>query len=123
MIPLRDARQPVASQVDADAERLAGAWRVVEGAGVVPGMAVEIGPDRFIVAGSAQPLVSEGRGRFRVGDRALWVHWLDADARTAALGDPEGGWWMILDREGRPGERLAAARTILEWYGYRLSGA
>ncbi|MFD1341749.1 lipocalin [Litorisediminicola beolgyonensis] len=123
MIPVRDASQPVASQVDADAARLEGNWRVVEGAGVVPGMAVEIGPESFSVAGVAQSLVSEGRGRFRVGGRALWVHWLDADARTAALGDPEGGWWMILDREGRPGERLAAARTILDWYGYQRPGA
>ncbi|NIY99674.1 lipocalin, partial [Salipiger sp. HF18] len=26
----------------------------------------------------------------------------------------------IMDRTGRPGERLTAAREILEWYGYDL---
>lgn len=53
------------------------------------------------------------------------MHWLDDDNRTAALGDPGGARVWIMDRTGTPRERLAAARSILAWYGYdlgRLSG-
>ncbi|ETX29117.1 lipocalin [Roseivivax isoporae LMG 25204] len=116
--PLRQDGAPVAAQVDADAARLQGDWVVVAGAGVPQGAAVRFLPGAVEIAGTRHPLVETGPGRFSAGGRALWVHWLDADARTAALGDPEGGWVFVIDRTGAPGERLAAARTILDWYGY-----
>ncbi|MHA6344041.1 lipocalin [Roseivivax sp. CAU 1761] len=117
---LRDPAAPVAAQVDAGPERLAGEWRVVQGAGLPPGAALRFAPGRVTIAGTEHALDTLGPGRFAVAGRPLWVHWLDADARTAALGDPGGAWVFVIDREGRPGERLAAARTILDWYGYDL---
>jgi apolipoprotein D and lipocalin family protein len=57
----------------------------------------------------------------RLGGAPLWVHWLDFDNRTAALGAPDGSRVWIMDRSGAPAERLSAAREILDWYGYDLS--
>ena len=37
------------------------------------------------------------------------------------LGDPNGTRVWIMDRTGRPGDRLRPAQEILEWYGYDLS--
>ncbi|SLN27766.1 hypothetical protein ROJ8625_01152 [Roseivivax jejudonensis] len=118
---LRDPSAPVGAQVDADQGRLIGRWVVVEGAGVPPGAPVEFAPGRMRIAGQAYDLVETGPGRFAVGGRPLWVHWLDADTRTVALGDPGGGWAFVLDRTGQPGERLVAAEEILDWYGYDLA--
>ncbi len=120
-IPLRNPTAPVASQADVTAERLAGDWVVVQGAGIAPGTRLGIGAGRVRLGGVALPLVDEGQGRFRMGDEVIWVHWLDFDNRTAALGAPGGGRVWIMDRSGRPAERLRAARDILDWYGYDLS--
>jgi apolipoprotein D and lipocalin family protein len=65
-------------------------------------------------------LTYAGRGRFLWSREDLWVHWLDADNRTAAVGNPTGQWFAILDRTGKPGERRRAAREVLEWYGYAV---
>jgi apolipoprotein D and lipocalin family protein len=117
---LRDASAPVGAQVDVTAARLSGEWQVVQGRGVPPGARVSFSPDTLTVAGQSYPLTEEAPGRFRAGGRALWVHWLDADARTAAMGDPDGAWVFVIDRTGAPGERLDAALSILDWYGYAL---
>ena len=51
----------------------------------------------------------------------IWVLWMDFDRRTVALGDPDGSFVAILDRSSTGGEdRIAAAREILDWYGYDL---
>ncbi|KUF11694.1 lipocalin [Pseudoponticoccus marisrubri] len=119
-IGLRNPTAPVASQADATLARLAGDWIVLQGGAVAPGTRLRIGPEGLRLNGVTLPLVDEGQGRFRLGETRLWVHWLDADNRTAALGDPDGGRVWIMDRTGRPGERLRAAREILDWYGYDL---
>jgi apolipoprotein D and lipocalin family protein len=119
----RDPDVPVASQVDVTAARLQGAWRVVESSRLAPGAQLVFGAGTLQTAGAVQPLQALGQGRFRLPDGPLWVHWMDADGRTAAIGDPRAGWFAILDRRGDPGDRLAAAREILQWYGYDLAQA
>ena len=118
---LRDPAAPVGAQVDVTAERLYGEWQVVEGAGVPPGAAVTIAPGRIVIAGKRADFAQVAPGRFTADGAPLWVHWLDSDARTVAMGDPEGSMVFVLDRTGAPGERLAAARDILDWYGYDLA--
>lgn len=120
-IPLRNPTARVASQVDADLSRLDGEWIVVKGAGIAPGAKLGFSRGTLAVNGVVLPLVDKGQGRLDLNGDALWVHWLDADNRTAALGDPGGGRVWIMDRTGRPGERLRAAQDILKWYGYDLS--
>ena len=119
--PLRQSGAPVGAQIDVTAARLEGEWQVVRGAGVPPGAAVRFAPGRMRIAGTDHAVEEVAPGRFTVAGRPLWVHWLDADGRTAAMGDPGGAWVFVLDRTGRPGERLAAAEEILDWYGYDLT--
>ncbi|WP_323768944.1 lipocalin family protein [Antarctobacter sp.] len=120
-LPLRNPTAPVASQTDATLGRLAGDWRIVQAAGIAPGSQLRFGADQAVLAGQAVPMSDQGRGRLLLGDSPVWVYWIDADNRTAAVGDPDGRRVWIMDRTGRPGERLKIAREILEWYGYDLS--
>ncbi|SDG39524.1 lipocalin family protein [Alloyangia pacifica] len=120
-LPLRNPTAPVGSQADAGLARLQGGWIVTEGAGMTPGARIEISAAEMRVAGVALPLQEETPGRLRVGGESLWVHWIDADNRTAVIGAPGGGRVWIMDRRGNPGERRAAAHEILDWYGYDLS--
>lgn len=117
-MPLRDPDAPVASQVDAGLTRLEGDWIVVEGNGLRSGARVSVGSGVMSIDGAPFPVTDAGMGRLRVAGQPLWVHWIDADNRTAALGDPTGQRVWIMDRSGQPGERLHAAREILDWYGY-----
>ena len=120
-IPLRNPTYPVASQSDVTDARLAGDWTVIEAAGVAPGTRVRVTEGSLSLDGEVSPLSRLAPGRYDTGARQLWVHWIDADNRTAAVGDPAGSQVWIMDRGGAPGERLGAARTILEWYGYDLA--
>ncbi len=120
-IPVRNPTSLVASQSDANLARLAGDWRIVSAAGMPAGATVRFGADRAEMNGVVLSLTALGPGRIALGDEEIWVHWLDADNRTAALGEPGGKRVWIMDRTGQPGERLAAARKILDWYGYDLS--
>lgn len=71
-----------------------------------------------------------GPGRFEeVGGKAfggaeIWVLWMDADNRTAAIGTPNGRFGWIMDRKASGGaDRIRAAGEIMEWMGYDLSKA
>lgn len=65
-----------------------------------------------------------GRGQFSVtmpsGERrAFWVLWVDEGFRTAVLGNPDGTFGWIVDRSRTGGgDRIAAAREILDFNGY-----
>lgn len=120
-LPLRNPTAPVGSQVDATLTRLAGNWRVVQGAGIAPGTRLSFGASQAVLPQGAVAVSDAGRGRLRLGSDILWIYWIDADSRTAALGDPDGRRVWIMDRTGRPGDRLRAAREILSWYGYDLT--
>lgn len=120
-IPVRNPTAPIASQVDARLARLNGDWVVVQGAGLQAGSQLRFGASTMLLDGVSLPVADKGQGRLDLAGEALWIHWLDVDNRTAALGDPEGSRVWIMDRTGRPGERMRAARETLAWYGYDLS--
>ncbi|MEO0865588.1 MAG: lipocalin, partial [Pseudomonadota bacterium] len=67
-----------------------------------------------------------GRYEFRADAggamRDLVVIWIDDDFRTAAIGEPAGGFAWVLDRNPTGGaDRIAAARDVLEFSGFDLS--
>jgi apolipoprotein D and lipocalin family protein len=62
------------------------------------------------------------------GDQALlpaaeiWVLWMDFDDRTAAIGTPSGRFGWIMDKNTTGGgDRITAARDIMEWFGYNMA--
>ncbi len=118
---LRTADAPLASQSDATIDRLDGRWIVVEGVGINHGFNLNFSGSRVRIDNEEKSVTSLGEGRFLFGEDPVWVHWLDVNNRTAAMGDPNGTRVWIMDRTGAPGDRLKAAREILEWYGYDLS--
>lgn len=153
---LRDAKAPIASQVDVTSARLAGTWAVRVAWPGEPGLlppfpggepkAHELRivaqgntlglngnravPDRdpIAIAPFETALAPLGQGRFRetggtvLGGADLWVLWMDADNRTAAIGTPDGTFGWIMDRRSSGGDdRIRAAREIMEWRGYDLS--
>ncbi|MEQ6248549.1 lipocalin [Sulfitobacter sp. HNIBRBA3233] len=69
-----------------------------------------VGPGQYIVR------MPDGR------QRAIWVLWVDEGFRTAVLGNPDGTFAWIIDR-GRTGgaDRIAAAREILDFNGYKTT--
>ncbi|MCT4556093.1 MAG: lipocalin family protein [Pelagimonas sp.] len=117
---LRDQSAPVASQVNVTAARLTGTWYVTSGAGILPGQVLKFTENSLSINGKTTLFKQLGPGRFRFLGREIWVHWMDADNRTAALGAPNGEMFWIMDRGDASGDRLRAAREILEWYGYDL---
>ncbi len=115
----RAADAPISSQVDVTPARLAGDWHVRLG----PVLGPVAAGDRLRL----RDLRATGPGRFETSQgplagQTLWVLWLDADNRTAALGSPDGRIALILDRAPSGGaDRIAAARDIMQWQGYDLS--
>ncbi len=72
-------------------------------------------------------LSASGNGRFRetggkvFAGKAVWVLWMDADNRTAAIGTPGGEFGWIMDRRATGGQdRLKAASEIMQWMGYDM---
>ena len=52
----------------------------------------------------------------------LWVMWMDFDSRTAAIGTPSGEFGWIMDKNPKGGgDRITAARDIMDWFGYDVS--
>ncbi|SLN23345.1 lipocalin/fatty acid-binding family protein [Pseudooctadecabacter jejudonensis] len=145
---LRNPTAPFASQVDVTAQDLDGSWRVRQSVGnfLATGMLVNFGvrDDQLILSpippadglapGDLPFFISfafdqVGPGRWAGSslldstepDTFFWVLWMDFDRRTVALGDPDGTFVAILDRSATGGtDRIAAAREILDWYGYDL---
>jgi apolipoprotein D and lipocalin family protein len=68
------------------------------------------------VSGMAEPV---GPGRLRIrGQEDWWILWVDTGYRTLAIGTPSGRFGFILDRGAIPGDRLEAAREVLDFNGY-----
>lgn len=140
----RDTDQPLSVTTRQDAARLAGEWHV---RAATPGDAALIavtyrpdGPEAFALtrrvcndSGACDirrrlyPATPLGQNRWSLGntggaDWQIWVVWVDADYRTAAIGTPDGGFGWVLDRAATGGEdRVTAARDILEFNGYQTS--
>ena len=76
----------------------------------ISGQAELVGPGRLSVRLEGVPFAAP-----------LWVLWVDADYRTAVLGQPSGRTGWILNRDPDiPADRLRAAREILDFNGYDL---
>ncbi len=146
---LRDTSVPIASTTRFDADRFAGSWRVVArlaapgdisaqaperfdftatdgGFAVLHYIGVCSGPDcAFQKEETAARVSGPGRLRMKLDGKQveLWLLWVDADYRTAAIGTPSGafGWIMEKGSKTTPPDRLAAAKDILDWMGYDLS--
>ena len=136
----RDTAKPMYSNAQLDGRRLVGSW--VQVAGFGPQKAV-CKPGGVVISDTSaglkvayrlcqsgvdmrgaglMPLA--GPGRFAVANQPgpWWVLWVDVDYRTLVIGTPSGQLGFILNRDGAlPGDRLAAAREILEWNGYDLT--
>ncbi|TMV12705.1 lipocalin [Arenibacterium halophilum] len=138
--PYRDAAAPIAATTRFEPARMAGRWDVValfaegdvaapppvtyawdaaaEHLVVVPeadGPQARFAPLRVVAPGRLRPL-----GRDGVDDE-IWVLWSDADYRTVVLSNRAGSFGQILNRGALAPDRLAAAREILDWYGFDLS--
>ncbi len=136
---LRVPSDPIYSNASFDQMRLAGSWKQVATFAAKPGCSAGratfakgpagtlTGQAQLCVAGRDQiwsgAVTPAGPGRFTIGDgEAWWVLWDDADNRTLVIGTPSGAFGFILDRNAPiPGDRLMAAREILDFNGYDLA--
>ena len=120
---LRDVSAPFGATTRFDPAAFAGTWyevaRFREGPVARRDYAYDGG--RITSGGEAYTVAAPGRMRAADGSET-WVLWADEGHRTAVLGQPDGAETVILDRAKVPAaDRLAAARAILEWYGYDMT--
>jgi apolipoprotein D and lipocalin family protein len=145
---LRDPSAQIASQTNVTADRMAGRWVIRQRfatqsgpLGVVtfstlPDGALQMAQTRQTCGvdpcGNDQAVVlieSTGPGRWMAVDapdafprEEIWVMWMDFDSRTAAIGTPNGDFGWIMDKNPTGGgDRIAAARDIMDWFGYDVS--
>jgi apolipoprotein D and lipocalin family protein len=145
---LRDPSAQIASQTNVTADRMAGSWvirqRFASQSGpldvvtfsTLPNGALQMAQTRQTCdvdpCGNDQILVliePTGPGRWSPVDvpvffprEELWVMWMDFDSRTAAIGTPSGEFGWIMDKNSTGGgDRIAAARDIMDWFGYDVS--
>ncbi|WP_375230791.1 lipocalin family protein [Roseobacter sp. S98] len=139
----RDTGVPITATTRFTPAAFSGRWHVIEAypsalfpacAGQTWEAATAQAPERLTVRCGVDtaldvPLEVNPRGVLRAGssdldtaERALWVMWMDEDARTATVGTPGGEMGWILNRTpDLRGDRLAAAREIMEFNGYNLA--
>lgn len=98
---------------------LAESWGVAEGRFVIKGTACA--PGGKVAFATKGALIGPGRilRQMRTGPEELWVLWVDADYRVAAVGTPSGSFGRILARPGAArADLIAAAREVLDFNGY-----
>jgi apolipoprotein D and lipocalin family protein len=109
-------RQVASFQPDGATCRAGGVEMTPEGAGLRLSGTLCLAGRAEKVSGAA-PMV--GPGRLRIKGEDWWVLWVDSGYRTLAIGTPSGRFGLILDRGAIPADRLAAAREIFDFNGYR----
>ncbi len=122
---VRDMSAPIAATTRFDAARLAGDW-VVRHSAVSPNLGtLSLAPttsgfEMTDGAGRVTQISQTQGARWRdAKGTETWLLWVDADYRTAALGNPDGTLGMILDRnQTGGGDRIKAAREVMVWFGY-----
>lgn len=128
----RDVTRPVGSAALLDVGQFAGRWYQVAhypAAGTCPGDVIDIDGAQTMTTRCAPGanLTYAGRGRFTLtrangAQETLWVLWVDHHYRTAVIGRPDGQIGAIWNRQPIiPGDRMKAAREILDFSGYDLS--
>ncbi|MCF2869952.1 hypothetical protein L0664_02630 [Octadecabacter sp. G9-8] len=143
----RDTDAQIASQTDVTAQRMAGEWiirqRVPAADGPVSAMTLAALPagalQLSLLGGDCVEdvcfeeealvlLTPTGPGRWTPVNppagwpaQEIWVMWMDFDSRTAAIGTPSGEFGWIMDKNlTGGGDRITAARDIMEWFGYNM---
>jgi len=125
----RDADRPLGASTRFDTAAFSGDWLVVARFGALPegGLRFETTPLGVEISGAAMPelngLYREGAAGvlspLSAGQEPLVVMWVDADFETAAIGTASGSFGAVIDRDGvLPADRAAAARDILNFYGW-----
>jgi len=144
----RDPSAQIASQTNVTAARMEGDWNIRQrfdsAIGPQGSMALTAQPDgtlRWTFESEDCPnnmcetpdglvvLTPAGPGRWRPVDpdgagfdAELWVMWMDFDDRTVAIGTPDGRFGFIMDKSASGGsDRIAAARDIMDWFGYDIA--
>ncbi|MCV3271220.1 lipocalin family protein [Roseobacter sinensis] len=140
----RDTAVPISATTRFSPAAFAGEWLVVEAfpTAFFPQCAsqhwdamTEAESPRLVVRCDGQPafdvpMTVDPRGVLRLGSsdldsdsRALWVMWMDEEARTAVIGTPSGEMGWILNRgPDLRADRRAAARQIMAFNGYDVAG-
>jgi len=110
----RDQTAPIGQTVRSSAQDMAGLWHVQAYFGAAAPATVSFD------AGSEH--MSAGGARYTMGSEGLVVMWVDEGFRTAVVGDADGRWAAILNRDRRPApDRIRAAREILDFNGWDVS--
>lgn len=137
----RDPAQTISSAALFDGARFQGDWQVVAAFGTDAGCGVlqerwQADAGGFAVQGTRCTLSGKtkyatrarltGPGRIsrdlRDGAEQIWILWVDADYRVAAVGTPSGGFGRILVRPGQArADLITAAREVLDFNGYDIS--
>ena len=137
----RDPAAAISSNAQFDAARFGGDWHVVAAYGEEAGCGAlaeqwQAGPQGFVIRGTvcgaagrsgfATKAVAVGPGRVarveRSGTEVLWILWVDADYRIAAVGTPSGAFGRIMSRDPVPrDDLLRAAREVMDFNGYDIS--
>ncbi|SMX37252.1 hypothetical protein [Octadecabacter ascidiaceicola] len=144
----RDTAAQIASQTDVTAARMAGEWAIRQrfAAPRTPrsGMSLSALPNEALqltviggdciddVCFEEETLIlleKTGPGRWTaqgpqtaLPEGEFWVMWMEFDSRTAAIGAPSGEFGWIMDKNiTGGGDRITAARDIMDWFGYNVS--
>jgi apolipoprotein D and lipocalin family protein len=134
----RDPEQVISSKAVLDLPRMSGGWSIV---GYFP-TSFEAGCQEIDLAfdlaslertcraqsgisrHDRAPLRAVDVGRFQtqldgIGPTALWVLWVDDGYRTAVIGEPQGRFGWVINRDTTiPADRWVAAQRILDFNGY-----
>jgi apolipoprotein D and lipocalin family protein len=134
----RDPETVISSKAVLDLPRLGGDWSVV---GYYP-TPFEAGCDEIdlvldlasfertcraqgvITRQDRAPLRAMDVARFQsrldgIGPTPLWVLWVDDGYRTAVIGEPQGRFGWVINRDATiPRDRWVAAQRILDFNGY-----
>ena len=144
----RDTAAQIASQTDVTGERMAGDWFIRQrfaaprtplsgmSLGVLPNEALQMSilgreciddvcfeDETLILLDKTGPGRWTARGpQTGLPDGELWVMWMEFDSRTVAIGTPSGAFGWIMDKNPTGGgDRITAARDIMDWFGYNVS--
>ncbi len=126
----RDVAQPLSITTRAAPDLWQGTWHLRAASPGADGIsAFRFAPGRITptcapACGTGWQVSPIGTNRWRLDGphgetRELWLIWIDDSGRTAAFGEPAGGYAWVLDRSATGGaDRIRAAREILEFNGY-----
>jgi apolipoprotein D and lipocalin family protein len=127
-IGLRNPTAPLGGTSRFDADRFAGAWETVACLGAcAASVRYAVAADGVYLReaeGQRTPFEISAPGILRQigGDEVLVVMWVDEGFRTAAVGDAQGRWAAILNRDRAPApDRTRAATEILDFNGWDVT--